>query len=167
MESPLWGLFLCPKEVRRCQENQNNPVLTLDVRTCRTADTVNSTESWWRRTTSSTAVLLMCIKSTAEHGNGFVTAMSRHIPSAKGALSKASLFLSKRYTTRFPSHSVAPMTEAIWWVFARAVITKYTMRLVIDSCVRDPVGAVKISVTLGPGKRRPLTRTKTAVQTGY
>nr|DAE15315.1 MAG TPA: hypothetical protein [Siphoviridae sp. ctUGR26]DAL52103.1 MAG TPA_asm: hypothetical protein [Caudoviricetes sp.] len=28
-------------------------------------------------------------------------------------------------------------------------------------------GAVKISVALGPGKRRPLKRTKTAVQTGY
>lgn len=35
------------------------------------------------------------------------------------------------------------------------------------SCVRHPVGAVKISEALGPGKRHPLTRTQTAVQTGY
>nr|DAE04887.1 MAG TPA: hypothetical protein [Siphoviridae sp. ctPxx43]DAE10264.1 MAG TPA: hypothetical protein [Siphoviridae sp. ct0yh16] len=31
----------------------------------------------------------------------------------------------------------------------------------------DPGGGQFISVALGPGKRRPLKRTKTAVQTGY
>lgn len=52
-------------------------------------------------------------KSTAEYGKGFVTAMLRRIPSARSVLSKASLFLWRRYIIRFPSPKAVLMTEAI------------------------------------------------------
>lgn len=84
------GLFLCPKEVKRCRRNPNDHVLTPDAQGSRTVGSVRNTQKLKPNAMRSMTETLLYAVGMDGLGSVSVTAMYSSTHCVSGARSKAS-----------------------------------------------------------------------------